>query len=214
MPTPSPDLPGSTRWTVAAATPRCVAEAARTSSSAVNTLDFSGTKLVNVTFVDGHSGADVIRGNDLSSDSLRGYYGNDQLFDNGGNDTLSGGENDDTLNGGAGVDVLSGGGGYDIFRYAGLSETGLGLAADTITDFNAGTATTSYDRLDFSGLGLVFSPSGTFAGGGQASIIATASGTSNTLIRIDGNGDAAVDHDIVLQSVSKLNVDAGDFLLV
>ena len=86
-----------------------------------NTLDFSGTKFYNVTYVDGGGGTDTITGT-AGNDDLRGGSGNDQV---------RGGFGDDTLYGGAGNDGLSGNLGNDVFVF--LSSEGVDT--DSVTDF-------------------------------------------------------------------------------
>jgi len=69
-----------------------------------NRFDLSGLLgVVDLAFVDGGEGADVLIGSDFDDD-LRGGSGTDDL---------SGGDGDDTLDGGLGVDTVSGGAGND-----------------------------------------------------------------------------------------------------
>ena len=105
-------------------------------------LDFTNIKLVNVPYVDGSGGDDVIKASSLSNDVIRGGSGSDTLYANGddslygdgdadrlygdananslfggaGDDTLDGGGGGDTLDGGTGNDTLIGGGGDDVFQ--------------------------------------------------------------------------------------------------
>lgn len=78
---------------------------------------------------------------------LNGTGANDVLWALGGDDTLSGGGGDDVLVGGYGADQLTGGSGADTFVFR--AQEALN---DTITDFNI-----AEDRIDLSGLGLVYS---------------------------------------------------------
>ena len=73
-----------------------------------------------------------------------GKFGNDNLKGGAGADTISGGNGDDWIAGYGGADTLTGGDGNDTFAYL-----ALGHAGDHITDFNAGSSTTSVDRLQF-----------------------------------------------------------------
>jgi len=80
-----------------------------------------------------------------------------KLLGGGGNDSLTGGAESDNLTGGLGDNTLVGGAGNDIFHITGKSDNATRI--DTITDFNAGTSTTSVDKLVFdnatlSGFGL------------------------------------------------------------
>ena len=63
-----------------------------------NFLDFSGTFLLRVAFVDGLGGDDAITGS-KGPDVLRGSSGVDFISGHEGNDILQGGDGDDTLNG-------------------------------------------------------------------------------------------------------------------
>ena len=82
-----------------------------------------------------------------SAEVLNGTNAHDVLWARGGNDTVSGGAGDDVLIGGYGSDRLTGGGGSDTFVFR------AGEAAnDTISDFDPLS-----DRIDLSGLGLVYS---------------------------------------------------------
>jgi Ca2+-binding RTX toxin-like protein len=71
-----------------------------------NLLDFTTTRLIDVSFVDGRGGNDTLYGGDASDDLLRGGDGSDRLEGNAGSDTLDGGAGADVLNGGLGDDVL------------------------------------------------------------------------------------------------------------
>lgn len=82
-----------------------------------------------------------------AAQALTGTTAGDVLWALGGNDTLSGGAGDDVLMGGYGTDVLTGGGGADTFVFRAEEARN-----DTITDFNI-----NEDRIDLSGLGLVYS---------------------------------------------------------
>jgi len=75
--------------------------------------------------------ADSLLGN-AGTDVLYGNYGADSLYGGLGNDSLDGGSDNDRLSGDAGRDTLTGGAGSDAFV---LSTS----AADTISDFTAGT---------------------------------------------------------------------------
>ena len=182
----------------------------------------------------GFAGADLIDGNG-GEDSLDGGAGNDSI--NGGNgrdtilgglnvDVLDGGDDDDLLNGGSGADtlrggrgadvligetskdVMNGGAGADIFVFALTSHSVVGANADVIQDFTRGS-----DLIDISALAalpFVFRATNPFSGGGTASVRYDVTGTSVTL-RIDANGDAVADSEVVLNSLSVLA--ATDFLL-
>lgn len=144
---------------------------------------------------------------------LHGEGGNDSLSGGYGDDVLDGGSGDDLLDGGYGADVLTGGTGDDMFHF-GSYETGIGVAADRITDFESGA-----DVIDLSGI-----DANIFAAGDQAfSYIGDAafSGTAgelrfyvdggDTWFSADTDGDAAADFQVVLSGAHQLP--AADFLL-
>ncbi|WP_281032803.1 VCBS domain-containing protein [Rhizobium leguminosarum] len=75
-------------------------------------------------------------------DMLYGGGGNDMMFGLGGDDTLFGQDGNDTLNGGAGNNTLTGGVGNDTFFFQKFATT-----TNHMTDFNAGTNSTTVDRF-------------------------------------------------------------------
>ncbi len=149
-----------------------------------------------------------------SIENLRGSRFADRLI---GNDQVN------TLTGGGGPDTLTGKGGSDVFRYVRTSDSGPGATTrDKITDFNAGTATTSVDRINLRAI-----DANTRIGGNQAftfigtapfplnkpgRIRVTLSGP-NTLISGEVNGDQKVDFEIMLQNFTAIaNLTALDFI--
>jgi len=86
----------------------------------------------------------VVADAEPGADRLFGDAGFDILYGGGGPDTLSGGEGYDRLDGGAGADVLTGGPQSDTFvvgyptTIGRPPQTGIGAAADRITDFEPG----------------------------------------------------------------------------
>lgn len=146
----------------------------------------------------GNAAANTIVGN-AAANSLNGGLGND---------ILSGGGGKDVLNGGAGKDKLTGGAGDDKFVFASATDTGLGNSRDTITDFStSGTA----ERIDLSAF------SGTFVFRGTAAFTTAAKEVgfkfvgADTLVRIDLDGDAASEMEIMLTGHKVLS--ANDFYL-
>ncbi|WP_392709463.1 VCBS domain-containing protein [Rhizobium ruizarguesonis] len=75
-------------------------------------------------------------------DMLYGGGGNDMMFGLGGDDALFGQDGNDTLNGGAGNNTLTGGVGNDTFFFQKFATT-----TNHMTDFNAGTNSTTVDRF-------------------------------------------------------------------
>ncbi len=88
-----------------------------------NVLDFSGTMLTGIAFINGLGGNDVITGS----------WGDDMIL---------GGPGNDTLDGGGGDDLLVGGSGSDTFVLNGPDD-----GVDTIVDFTVGE-----DVIDLSGV--------------------------------------------------------------
>ena len=74
-------------------------------TAAANSLNFTNTKFVGVTFVDGGAGNDTLVGNSANND-LRGAAGDDNIDGGDGADTIEDGVGNATLAGGAGADVL------------------------------------------------------------------------------------------------------------
>jgi Ca2+-binding RTX toxin-like protein len=111
-----------------------------TNSAASTTTAFSIT---------GGAGDDTLAGSN-AADTLGGGSGADSLTGNGGADTLLGGAGDDAITGGDGADSQTGGAGTDTFVFAsttnidtsdnaGATTQSTSTAADTISDFTAGT---------------------------------------------------------------------------
>ena len=130
-------------------------------------------------------------------------------------DTLIGGTGNDTLMGGYGADHLTGGAGADIFVYTDALQSPVG-AADNITDFDAGTNSTSVDKIKIVDIVVgtfAYVGTGSFGGGGNTT---ARFDTATTSIQIDVNGDGALtsaDLQITLQADLSANLDAGDFIV-
>ena len=77
-----------------------------------DTIDLSGTELVNIGKIEGGAGNDVITGS-AGNDLIQGGDGSDVLRDNGGNNLLDGGLGNDSITGGAGNEFFAGGAGND-----------------------------------------------------------------------------------------------------
>lgn len=178
--------------------------------------------------LNGASGADAVSfvnaGSGIVVDLSTGTVSNDG---DGGNDTLSnienvnGSEYSDTITGDSGVnvlfgdngiDTLTGGAGVDTFVYLDLTDSAAGTG-DVITDFDAGTANTSVDKIDISALvqgtfSFVGDSTTSFAGSGNTS--ARFNDSTKTL-EIDADGDATADMEIELQNVTLANLGDEDF---
>jgi Ca2+-binding RTX toxin-like protein len=114
----------------------------------------------------GGSGNDVISGGAGGDTTLDGGAGNDTITGGAGGDTLTGGTGNDTQDGGTGADTINytdgldtvtGGAGSDTFHVTTNANSAIALDNLTITDFNAGTSTTTADvlQLDLSELNLL-----------------------------------------------------------
>jgi serralysin len=124
----------------------------------------------------GGSGADRIIGNEFAN-VIRGNAGND------------------VIDGGGGADLLYGGAGADRFLYDAFSDS-TASARDQILDFTSGS-----DKIDFSAIDANASVAGdqaftrvsAFSGAAGQAVFAFDSGTGNTTISLDGNGDGIAD---------------------
>lgn len=146
------------------------------------------------------------------NDVLNGGAGKDKLFGGTGADTLNGGAKDDilkgqggsdTLVGGAGKDTLTGGAGADKFVFNAASDSVYGARGDVITDFNVGV-----DLIDLSAFGVGFISTDSFSGVAEVRVITKG---SDTVVRVDVDGDGNVDMTILLEGIAGLT--ATDFLL-
>lgn len=159
----------------------------------------------------GGKGADVLRGGN-GNDTLSGGDGGDKLYGDTGNDLLRGDKGNDLLRGGVGMDTLIGGAGrdtlfgdadQDTFVFGNIAHLGLGAARDEIRDF-----VSNFDQIDLRGSGAKGLITGPFSGvAGQMKFVTN--GVNGTL-RIDADGDRAVDGEIQLIGVT--SVLASDFI--
>ncbi|WP_108883286.1 alkaline phosphatase [Anderseniella sp. Alg231-50] len=91
--------------------------------------------------VEGGDGDDTIFG-ESGDDDLDGGDGDDLISGGDGNDTINGGAGEDKINGGQGNDNLTGGSKADTFWFDHLN----GWGKDTITDFEDGIDTISFEQ--------------------------------------------------------------------
>lgn len=89
------------------------------------------------TFLKVNAEDDVWIGNDYV-DIIKAGRGHDDVYGGVGNDNLYGEKGIDLLVGGLGRDTLSGGARTDVFDFNSTTETRVGTARDTITDFVSG----------------------------------------------------------------------------
>lgn len=147
--------------------------------------------------LDGGAIGDALLGEE-GDDDLDGGSGDDRLIGGSGNDVMLGGEGNDLLYGNAGFDTLIGGAGDDNLRGDFNGDTFVFAdmhGNDTVVDFDASS---SFERLDFSGLGSI----NTLA---EALAAATQVGGSTSIDT--GNGNS-----IFLLGVNRADLDADDFI--
>jgi Ca2+-binding RTX toxin-like protein len=149
-------------------------------------------------YIDGGDGADQIKGFTLG-DTLIGGGGVDKIIGNGGSDTLTGGT------------------GNDVFKFRNATDSGLGLAADKVTDFVIGADRLNFVRIDANAsvagdqaFGFVGTAAFTNTGVGQIRYQDTG---INLLVQADVNGDGIADMEVVLQGVTGGTLTAADFVL-
>jgi Ca2+-binding RTX toxin-like protein len=147
-----------------------------------------------------------------TDDTLSGGDGADELRSGAGVDSLDGGDGDDLLVGGAGADTLTGGAGSDRFSI-GYFESGTGVDADRITDFQSG------DLVDVSGWDANFFAAGDppFTWIGNAAFSSTAGELRtyfdgvDTWVQGDISGDGVADFEIRFDG--SVTLAATDFVL-
>lgn len=163
--------------------------------------------------LNGGSGKDKLQGG-KGNDTLTGGSGNDKLDGRDGDDTLKGGGGKDTLEGGSGKDVLTGGNGADTFVYTSPSDSQSGgQNRDEITDFEPGKDTIDLAAIDAKtgGGNQKFKFIGGDSFSGTKGELRVQKRSDDTLIQADRDGDGTKDFEIELSS--RLNLDAGDFIL-
>ena len=164
------------------------------------------------------TGISVINGSGNSLDNiLVGNVRANALNGDSGNDTINGFGGNDIITGGLGVDVLTGGTGVDKFVLL-PNDSGLGVSADTITDFNR----LIKEKIDLSAIDA----QGTSGGTNEAfSFIGTKPFTaegqlrytiSNGVATIQANTSGAADAEfeiVVTGEVALKALAAADFIL-
>ncbi|MBD2465794.1 hypothetical protein H6G89_32925 [Oscillatoria sp. FACHB-1407] len=125
----------------------------------------------------GFSGNDILRGQD-GADFLEGNAGRDVLLGGSDSDVIVGSTGNDQLTGGEGSDLLRGGLGSDRFIY-----TSVGDRGDVIADFQV--------RRDVIDLRVAFNQPAYRRGDRFAAYVRLAQLGSDTVVRVDTNGDVA-----------------------
>ncbi len=168
--------------------------------------DADGDVYEGIENIAGGSGDDTLKGDKLAN-RIEGDFGDD---------ILNGGVGNDTLNGDFGADLMTGGKGRDVFVFA---VTPFG---DTIADFEAGTATTTVDRIDLreidakpGGADNAFRFIGTRAfDDGVAGQLRVFRDGVNTVVEAQTDTDPTADFSIVLKGKIPLaSITADDFFL-
>lgn len=173
-----------------------------------------------ITFtINGTVDSDYIKGSQFAN-TILGGAGQDQLRGGNGVDTIDGGTERDKIAGWGGADVLTGGDGGDQFRYLFATDSGIGAAADRITDFTIGSDVIDFRLLDsdvatpdIQNYAFSFIGTAAFAVGGGAQVRYANSG-ADLLVQMDLDGNGAADMEIVLQGLAGQTMSAGDFLFV
>lgn len=166
--------------------------------------------------VNGSTGSDVIKAGNASH-TINAGDGVDQIRGGGQIDTINGGAGNDKIMGLGGADVITGGTGNDQFRYFFSSDSGMGAAADRITDFAVGQDLFNFALIDADALApddQAFSFIGTaaFSNTGLGQIRYLTSG-ADLIVQADVDGNGVADMEIILQGVGGGTLSAGDFVL-
>jgi Ca2+-binding RTX toxin-like protein len=182
----------------------------------LNTLVVLGGSSITVTG-NGSTGDDTIKGINGAVNTLNGGDGNDQIRGGGLADIINGGNGNDKLFGAGGADIMTGGAGADIFRFQTVASSGVGAAADQITDFLIGTDKLGFAQIDTDPTtpgdqAFAFIGTSAFGATGVAQMRYMNSG-ANLLIQADIFGDGIADMEVVLQGLAGQTLTGASFLL-
>lgn len=166
--------------------------------------------------VNGTAGSDIVKSGGAEH-VVNAGAGNDQIRGGLLADTINGGDNNDKIMGFSGADILTGGAGNDQFRYLFDTDSGLGAAADRITDFVIGSDRLNFALMDADAVtpgdqAFAFIGTGAFAVTGTGQIRYQNSG-ANLLVQVDTDGNGTADMEVVLDSLAGQILTGGDFLL-
>lgn len=185
-------------------------------------ISFLGQRLImNTTTVSfnivGSTGVDIIKANVNAVNVINGGDSGDQIRGGALVDTINGGEGNDKIIGFTGADILTGGNGADQFRYLFANDSGVGSAADHITDFLAGTDKFNFSLLDADPVAagrqaLTFIDTAAFSATGTAQVRYGVSG-ANLLVQVDLDGNGTADMELVLDTAAAQTLTSGDFIL-
>ena len=179
------------------------------------TVDAASIGFINLT-VNGSSGGDIIKCSSVTINTVTGGAGIDQIRGGRFNDTISGGDDSDKIMGLAGADILTGGAGADQFRYLNYNDSGVGVWADVITDFNAAEDRLSFAAFDADPLtpgrqGLTYIAGQNFHARGVAELRLASNG-SNLVMQADLDGNGTVDMEIILQNALGQTLTTANFI--
>ena len=179
-------------------------------------LQVAGGSNVAIT-LNGSSSDEIIKGLIGAANTINGGGGSDQIRGGAFADTINGGDGDDKIIGANGADILTGGLGADTFRFQAASQSGVGSAADTITDFTIGTDKLAFVSIDTDPVApgdqaFVFIGSAAFGATGTAQMRYMDSG-ANLLVQADINGDGIADMEVVLAGLAGQTLTGASFLL-
>jgi len=155
--------------------------------------------------LNGGDGDDLLKGG-KARDKLYGGDGDDRLFGGGYKDKLYGGDGEDRLVGGRGKDELTGGADADTFVFRRISDSANTADFDTILDFEV-----NEDIIDLSKLPGNLTYIGAAVFSGTTGEVQVTTPGSNSVIKIDIDGDGSADMKIFVTGTTAL--DALDFLL-
>ncbi|MFO1069256.1 MAG: hypothetical protein U1E14_12105 [Geminicoccaceae bacterium] len=182
--------------------------------------------------VDGGDGNDWISA-DSNSDSVNGGNGNDTILGGDALDSLAGAAGTDTLVGGVGADTLNGNGGSvgvvtivgDVFRYDSINDTGVGAGRDIIVQFDDSASLAAQDLIDLSGIDANSGAAGdqsfqstflsigdSFTAPRQIRIVPNGAGSTEKIIQLNTDGDAAVEAEILVQASNGIRSATSRFL--
>jgi predicted extracellular nuclease len=174
---------------------------------------FSGNVTVTM---NGTTGIDAMKAGNVSH-TINGGDGVDQITGGSAVDTINGGDGNDKIMGRGGADILTGGTGNDQFRYATAAESGLGAAADRITDFVIGEDILVFTLIDADVVtpgdqpfGFIGTAAFTNTGIGQ---IRYQDSGANLLVQADVDGDGNADMEIILQGLAGQTLTSGNINL-
>jgi RHS repeat-associated protein len=127
-------------------------------TTVANTLDFSATTLVGVTYIDGGDGSDTVTGS-AGADTLYGGFGADTLRGGAGADTMIGAQDNDVLDGGEDGDTYQdrAGDGFDTYADTGTAGTDRVVAtAAGALDLTQFAVTSGIEEISSNGFAGVY----------------------------------------------------------